>query len=147
MKHRFKLAIALAVVGAVCLSSAAAHADEASDKAQIGQIENAWVAAQIAADRPALDQLLHADFVQVTERGAIQDRVDAMAGHKAPESYTQRFVFVNVRVSGATGLVTGVVEYRVNAGAAAKQAAFTDVFVRGGPRGWQVISSQGTPRA
>ena len=146
MKQVFKFAIALAVVGAVCLSSAAANADEAADKAQIEQIENSWVAAEIAADRPALFQLLHSDFVQVTERGAIEHKVDAMAAHKAPESYSQRFVSVNVRVVGDTGLVTGVVEYRANADAAAKQAAFTDVFVRGGPRGWQVISSQGTPR-
>ncbi|MFD1559058.1 nuclear transport factor 2 family protein [Paraburkholderia silviterrae] len=145
MNHRFKLAVALAIFGAIFLSPMT-RASEISDKAQIEQVENSWVTATIEADKPTLDQVLHPDFVQVTENGQIQDKAGALAAHKAVQGYSQQFSSLRIRVHGDTGVVTGVVDYRVSPGSTVQQSTFTDVFVRGGPRGWQVLSSQGTQR-
>jgi hypothetical protein len=139
-----KFAAAFLFCGAALVS--VAHADVASDKAQIAQVEQSWIAAGELGNTQAIDEILHPEYVMVSEGGRFEGKIAAVSVKKPGDGFEQKIASMSIRVYGDTAVVNGVCEYRLKAGAPAQRAAFTDVFVRGGPRGWQAVSSQGTPQ-
>ncbi|MBN3852765.1 nuclear transport factor 2 family protein [Paraburkholderia sp. Ac-20340] len=145
MKHRFsKLIAACLFCGAALVSTA--HADVASDRAQVERIEQTWLASGMSNDPRIVDAILHPDFLLVTDTGSIQEKSDVVMGHKPGQSMQQRFTSMAIRIYGDTAIVNGVCEYQLSPKAPLQHSTFTDVFVRGGPMGWQAVSSQGTPQ-
>ncbi|MEO6967744.1 MAG: nuclear transport factor 2 family protein [Rhodanobacteraceae bacterium] len=132
---------------ALCGATAPVFArDTNTDKAQIAQIEICWLAAIRTGDRAALKPILADDFIDISARGKIRSKSDAIADSAAPAGATQTITQLNVRVWGDTAVATGINQIHSNDKGWTVEVPFTDVFARIRGR-WRAVSSQETLRA
>src|SRR5262245_25392383 len=142
MKYLFAMAVLLLVACSRALG------DPASDERELTQLVKDLNAANVKADIPFLERVLHPDFVHHRPRGTVENRAQYLENRKTGRVDFESLVAddVKVRLYGDTAIVT----YRSTAkgkdqqGAIDEQRLWTRVFVRRDGR-WQLVHSQGTP--
>lgn len=114
--------------------------DENKVLADLTRLEHEWTAANLKADKKALDRILADDYVSVLEDGKTQGKADYIATIERDNS-VDRWDFEDVKVSlkGNRATLTGMIRYQLRNGEAA--FLFIDKFVWRDGR-WQAVSSQ-----
>ncbi len=104
-------------------------------------MEHRWIHAIATGDKAALAKILAPDFVDVSWRGEIRNRADALARPAAPASSSQQLKDLDVRVYGDTAFVNGLNLVAIKN--RRWKIRFTDVFTRQGGA-WRAVSAQET---
>lgn len=114
--------------------------DENKVLADLTQLEHEWTAANLNADKKALDRILADDYVSLLEGGKTQGKAEYIATIERDNSI-ERWDFEDLKVSlkGNRATLTGLIRYQVRNGEAA--FLFIDKFVWRDGR-WQAVSSQ-----
>ncbi|HET6890621.1 MAG TPA: DUF4440 domain-containing protein, partial [Pyrinomonadaceae bacterium] len=115
-------------------------ADENKVLADLTQLEHEWTAANINADKKALDRILADDYVSLLENGRTQGKADYIATIERDNSI-ERWDFEDLKVSlkGNRATLTGLIRYQLRKREAA--FLFIDKYVWRDGR-WQAVSSQ-----
>jgi len=135
---------AIAMAAMCLIGNHSVHAAEVTDSATIVRLEKAWVTAIAEGDRAFNERFLHPDAIVIAENGEVFSR-ETVVKAPARQGTSQSLDDLQVRVYGDTAIVTGISRYRSSATAAPLSIRFVAVLLHGGPEGWQVVSSQGTP--
>jgi ketosteroid isomerase-like protein len=116
-----------------------------SVRAQLLDLEAAWLKATQQRDVNALRRILSDDYVDISYKAAVRSKADAL---RAPvvtaKKYDQQIGDEQVRLFGDMAIVTGRGVLRDRSGKRIGAWRFTDVFLKKGG-GWQAVSSQETP--
>jgi uncharacterized protein DUF4440 len=114
--------------------------DENQVLADLTQIEQEWTAANINADKKALDRILADDYVGILGDGTNQGKADYIATVERTDTI-EKWDFEDLKVSlkGNRATLTGLIRYYLRNGEAA--FLFIDKFVWRDGR-WQAVSSQ-----
>ncbi len=120
----------------------ALHADPKPAAHELIQLEHRWIRASATHDTTVLDQLLAADFVEITYDGRIRHKADVLRGRVAPGT-VQTLSDLRVRFFGTTAIVTGLNTAANNQHGWTARLRFTDVFIRD-RAGWHAVSAQET---
>lgn len=111
---------------------------------QLLAVEHAWMNAAQHRDTAILQRILADDYVDISWRGKIRRKEDALRAPALSSHLTQKLDGLQVRSWGDTAVITG--EGKLVGAGNIQHAAwrFTDVFVKRGDA-WQAVSSQETP--
>jgi hypothetical protein len=113
--------------------------DENKVLADLTQLEQEWTAANINADKKALDRILADDYVSTLEDGTTHGKADYIATiERDPSIESWDFEGLKVSLKGNRATLTGLIRYRHRNGEAA--FLFIDKFVWRDGR-WQAVSS------
>lgn len=117
-----------------------APTDENKVLADLTQLEQEWTAANLNADKKALDQILADDYVSILENGRTQGKAEYIETIERDNSI-EKWDFEDLKVSlkGNRATLTGLIRYQLRNGEAA--FLFIDKFVWRDGR-WQAVSSQ-----
>lgn len=122
--------------------------DPARDERAVTQLVKDLSEAVVKADIPALERLLHADYVHHRPRGTVENRAQYLENRKARLVEFESLVpdEIKVRLYGDTALVTGrsTAKGKDHHGKMDDQRRWTRVLVRHDGR-WQFVGYQGTP--
>lgn len=118
----------------------AAPTDENKVLADLRQLEEEWTAANINADKKALDRILADDYVGTLQNGNSQGKADYIATIERDDSIESwDFEDLKVSLTGNRATLTGLIRYHLRNGEAA--FLFIDKFVWRDGR-WQAVSSK-----
>ena len=113
--------------------------DENKVLADLTQLEEEWTAANINADKKALDRILADDYTSTLEDGTTHGKADYIATiERDPSIESWDFEGLKVSLRGNRATLTGLIRYRLRNGEAA--FLFIDKFVWRDGR-WQAVSS------
>ncbi len=111
---------------------------------EIDQAEEAWRAAILKGNAPALDSLLADDYTGITAKGAIQTKEQAVSNLKSGSFQLTNLTISDrkVRVYGETAVVTSVAELTGSQKDAdvSGRYRYTRVYVRNPAGQWKIVS-------
>lgn len=128
-------------------TSAAGAADASELPPDLVAAARAYDAAQIGADRAALERLVAEDYAVVGSDGSVQNKAQFIDSFTAPGFRLEPFEIEDplMRVHGDMAVLSGRARLRGQSNGAAwtSHVRFADVWARTGP-GWQVVFAQTT---
>lgn len=145
-----RTALCASALGLMIATAAAGQESRPNDQVTPLAAVNTFIAAQAAFDRAALDRIVTADFVEISPRGAVDER-PAFLGFYDPA----RRPAARIGISGSQPSVHGdreqafvsmVLTYAVN-GAARPDGVRAGYALRRMKGRWRVASAQYTPLA
>jgi hypothetical protein len=119
------------------------HAAEPAEVQAALRFEDDWLRALMERDSAALERILADDFVDVTWRGELHTKQDALRALAHRPAFEQRLDSLHVSLYEPTAVVRGVNVVSDSRGAVVARIRFTDVLVRT-ESGWRAVAAQET---
>ncbi|MFN7944267.1 MAG: nuclear transport factor 2 family protein [Blastocatellia bacterium] len=147
MKRNFFIAVAL-LFGLLNSGSGLARSSHPKSSAedQLRQIHEQFIAVTAKGDAEGMARLIADDYFVTGADGRTEDRAGALAQVKQNRAQVEmKDEDVKVRLLGHSGVVTGLIRWKVKAGEKDEtgQVRFTEVWVRQKGR-WQLTVAQAT---
>ncbi|HWQ31850.1 MAG TPA: nuclear transport factor 2 family protein [Blastocatellia bacterium] len=148
MKGRLSIAFALlfALLASGSGQAGGSHPKRSAAAEQLRQAHEQFIAVTAKGDADGMAQLIADDYFVTGADGRTADRAGALAQVKQNRAQVEmKEDDVNVRLLGSSGVVTGLIRWKVGTGekAATGQVRFTEVWVRRKGR-WQLAIAQAT---